>query len=66
METPKENCTLANSEDLDERLHNATFHQNLHRFIKDTRCSEIYTQYFLKIITCELLPLWCSVQDTDH
>ena len=53
IETPKENCTLANSEDPDERLHNATFHQNIHRFIKDTRCSEIYTQYFLKIITCD-------------
>ena len=48
METPKENCTLANSEDPDERLHNAAFHQNLHRFIKDTWCSEIYTQYFFK------------------
>ena len=46
-ETPKTG-TLANSEDPDEMLHNAAFHQGLHCLLRQNQ-SEKAIQYFLKI-----------------
>ena len=39
--------TLANSEDTDEMLHNAVFHQGLHCLSSQNRSSEDETKYFL-------------------
>ena len=33
-------CTLANSEDPDEMLHNAAFHQGLNRLLRQKQSSE--------------------------
>ena len=42
--------TFTNSEDLDEMLHNAAFHQGLHCLLRSKRSSDKKT-LFLKIIT---------------
>ena len=43
--------TLANSEDPDEMLHNAAFHQGLHCLLRQNQSSEKEIQHFLEIIT---------------
>ena len=45
--------TLANSEDPDEMLHSAAFHQGLHCLLRQDWSSEKEIQYFLKIKTCD-------------
>ena len=45
--------TLANSEDPDEMLHNAAFHQGLHCLLRHYRSSEKEIKYFLEIETCD-------------
>ena len=39
--------TLANSEDPDEMLHNAAFHQGLHFLLRQKRSSEKEIQFLL-------------------
>ena len=48
-------CTLANSEDPDEMLHYAAFHQNLYCSPRQKRSSEKELQFYLEIITCDSL-----------
>ena len=45
--------TLANSEDPDEMLLNAAFHQDLHCLLRPNQSLEKEIQYFLEIITCD-------------
>ena len=47
--------TLANSEDPDEMLHNAAFHQGLHLLLRQDQSleEEIHVQYFFRIVTCD-------------
>ena len=42
--------TLAKNEDPDEMLHDAAFHQGLHRLLRQKRSSENGIQYYLEII----------------
>ena len=44
-------CTYANSEDPDEMLHNAAFHQSQHCLLRQNLSSVKEIQYVLKIIT---------------
>ena len=53
--------TLANSEDPDEILQNAAFHQGLHCLLRENLSSVQEIQYFFRIITCERL-----VHTMDH
>ena len=48
-------CTLASSEDPDEMLHNAAFHQDLHCLPRQKRSSEKELQFNLEIIACDSL-----------
>ena len=45
--------TYANSEDQDEMLQIAAFHQNLHCLLSQNQSSEKKVQHFLKIISCD-------------
>ena len=45
--------TLANSEDPDEMLHNAAFHQGIHCLLKQKPSSEKKIQSYLESITCD-------------
>ena len=45
--------TLANSEDPDEMLHNAAFHQGLHCLPRQKQSSEKERQFYLESITCD-------------
>ena len=49
------NASLANSEDPDEMLHNAAFHRGLHCLLRQTQSSEKEMQFYLEIITFILL-----------
>ena len=51
--------TFTNSEDPDEMLHNAEFHQGLHCLLRRKRFSDKKIQYFLKNITCH--PQICTM-----
>ena len=42
---------LENSEDPDEMLHNAAFHQGLHYLLRQKLSSEKESNFYLKIIT---------------
>ena len=53
--------TLANSEDPDEMLHNAAFHQGIHCLLKQKRSSEKKLQSYLEIIFCDP-----SIYTMDH
>ena len=53
--------TLSNSEDPDEMLHSAAFHQGLHCLLRLKRTSEQGIQFYLEIITCDP-----SNHTTDH
>ena len=44
--------TLAYSEDLDEMLHNAAYHQGLHCFLRQKPSSEKEIQFYLQNINC--------------
>ena len=46
-------CTLANSEDPDEMLHNAAFHQGLHCLLRQKQISEKEIHFYFEIITCD-------------
>ena len=48
-------CTLANSEDPGEIMHNAVFHQGLHCLLSQKRLSEKEIQSNLEIIACGTL-----------
>ena len=52
---------LTNSEDPDEMLHNAAFHQGLRCLLRQNLASEKEIQYFLEIITCDP-----SIYTMDH
>ena len=54
-------CTFANSEDPDEMLHNAAFHQGLHCLLGQKRYSEKEIQSILENKTCDT-----SVYTMDH
>ena len=47
-------CSLANSEDPDEMLHDTAFHQGLHCSLRQDGYSEKEMQIYLEIVTCEL------------
>ena len=47
--------TLANSEDPDEMLHNAAFHQSLHCLLRQKQSLEKEMQYSFEFITCDPL-----------
>ena len=52
-------CTFTNSEDLDEMLHNAAFHQGLHCLI----CSSVKKiHFFFIILTCLDYNVQCTIQ----
>ena len=53
--------TLANSEDPDEMLHNAAFHQGLHCMLSQNQSLKKERQYFFEIITCD-----SSIYLMDH
>ena len=52
-------ANFANSEDPDEMLHNAAFHQGLHCLPKQNQSSDL--KYFLTIMTCDP-----SIHTMDH
>ena len=52
---------MANSEDLDEMMHNAAFHRVMHCSLKQKRSTEKEIQYYLEILTCD-----ASIYTMDH
>ena len=55
--------TLANSEDPDEMLHDAAFHQGLQCLLRQNQSSGKENQYFVEIKSCD--PSICKMDHPD-